>query len=62
MEDLSKSLPNATFKFGDAYDAFQSLIDRPYLYGATCYPSWNSLRKLIFFKLQDRNGFDRCRV
>ncbi|XP_042422125.1 GDSL esterase/lipase At1g74460-like [Zingiber officinale] len=33
LDDLSNSLPNATFKFGDAYDAFQSLIDRPYLYG-----------------------------
>ncbi|XP_074565765.1 GDSL esterase/lipase At1g74460 [Curcuma longa] len=33
LDNLSNSLPNATFKFGDAYDAFQSLIDRPYLYG-----------------------------
>lgn len=50
MDDLSKSLPNATFKFGDAYDAFQSLIDRPYLYGAY-YASWNSLGKSLSIRI-----------
>lgn len=33
LDDLSNTLPNASFKFGDAYDAFQSLIDRPYMFG-----------------------------
>ncbi|EHA8592438.1 GDSL esterase/lipase [Cocos nucifera] len=33
IEKLSSSLPNATFKFGDAYDFFQELIDRPSMYG-----------------------------
>ncbi|KAJ4761491.1 GDSL esterase/lipase [Rhynchospora pubera] len=33
MKDLSSSLPNATFRFGDAYDAFQDLINRPTVYG-----------------------------
>ncbi|XP_020089910.1 GDSL esterase/lipase At1g74460 [Ananas comosus] len=32
LSDLASSLPNSTFKFGDAYDAFQDLINRPYLY------------------------------
>ncbi|PAN24965.1 hypothetical protein PAHAL_4G265300 [Panicum hallii] len=30
---LSSSLPNATFRFGDAYDYFQDIIDRPYMHG-----------------------------
>uniref|UniRef100_A0A0D9WNK8 GDSL esterase/lipase n=1 Tax=Leersia perrieri TaxID=77586 RepID=A0A0D9WNK8_9ORYZ len=30
---LSSSLPNATFRFGEAYDYFQDLINRPYMYG-----------------------------
>ncbi|CAL9761977.1 unnamed protein product [Musa acuminata subsp. burmannicoides] len=33
LGNLSNTLPNATFRFGDAYDSFQDLIDRPYMYG-----------------------------
>jgi len=33
LERLSASLPNATFRFGEAYDYFQDIIDRPYMYG-----------------------------
>ncbi|KAK8934310.1 GDSL esterase/lipase [Platanthera zijinensis] len=33
IETLSRTLPNATFKFGDAYDVFQDLIDNPETYG-----------------------------
>ena len=33
MARLSSSLPNATFRFGDAYDYFQDIIDRPYMHG-----------------------------
>jgi phospholipase/lecithinase/hemolysin len=33
LERLSTSLPNATFRFGEAYDYFQDIIDRPYMYG-----------------------------
>ncbi|KAK8959161.1 GDSL esterase/lipase [Platanthera guangdongensis] len=29
IETLSRTFPNATFKFGDAYDVFQDLIDNP---------------------------------
>ncbi|KAH0455927.1 hypothetical protein IEQ34_015959 [Dendrobium chrysotoxum] len=33
LETLSKTLPNATYLFGDAYDIFQDLINRPEIYG-----------------------------
>ncbi|RRT56869.1 hypothetical protein B296_00009019 [Ensete ventricosum] len=33
LGNLSNTLPNATYRFGDAYDSFQDLIDRPYMYG-----------------------------
>ncbi|KAI4976026.1 hypothetical protein ZWY2020_049633 [Hordeum vulgare] len=33
IKELSASLPNATFQFGDVYDYFQDIIDRPYMHG-----------------------------
>ncbi|OVA09814.1 Lipase [Macleaya cordata] len=33
LDDLSSTLPNATFKFGDAYDVVADVIDNPYKYG-----------------------------
>ncbi|GJN41195.1 hypothetical protein PR202_gn00540 [Eleusine coracana subsp. coracana] len=30
---LSSELANATFRFGEAYDFFQDIIDRPYMHG-----------------------------
>lgn len=33
LENLSKTLPNATYQFGDAYNIFQDLINRPEIYG-----------------------------
>ncbi|XP_072952651.1 GDSL esterase/lipase At1g74460 [Typha angustifolia] len=33
FDNLSSSLSNATFRFGDAYDYFQDLINRPNMYG-----------------------------
>lgn len=33
IQGLSASLPNATFQFGDAFDYFQDIINRPYKYG-----------------------------
>ncbi|KAJ6801706.1 GDSL esterase/lipase-like [Iris pallida] len=33
LVNLSSTLPNATFLFGDAYDFFQDMIDRPQVYG-----------------------------
>ncbi|WOK94256.1 GDSL esterase/lipase [Canna indica] len=33
LDNLSSTLPNATFRFGDAYDSFQDLINRPYMFG-----------------------------
>lgn len=33
LDDLSSSLPNATFKFGDAYDVVNNVISNPYNYG-----------------------------
>jgi phospholipase/lecithinase/hemolysin len=33
IERLSSSLPNATFQFGDVYDYFQDIINRPYMHG-----------------------------
>ncbi|PKA47101.1 GDSL esterase/lipase [Apostasia shenzhenica] len=33
LETLSRTLPNATFQFGDAYDIFQDLINQPEIYG-----------------------------
>ncbi|XP_020597190.1 GDSL esterase/lipase At1g74460-like, partial [Phalaenopsis equestris] len=35
IENLSKTLPNATFQFGDAYNIFLDLINRPEIYGFT---------------------------
>ncbi|KAE8124023.1 hypothetical protein FH972_018935 [Carpinus fangiana] len=33
LEDLSAKLPNASFKFGDAYDVVNDVITNPYKYG-----------------------------
>uniref|UniRef100_A0A453R6D4 GDSL esterase/lipase n=2 Tax=Aegilops tauschii subsp. strangulata TaxID=200361 RepID=A0A453R6D4_AEGTS len=33
IKQLAASLPNATFQFGDVYDYFQDIIDRPYMHG-----------------------------
>lgn len=33
MQDLSATLPNATFRFGDAYDVVQDVINNPHRYG-----------------------------
>ncbi|XP_057952037.1 GDSL esterase/lipase At1g74460 [Malania oleifera] len=33
LENLSSSLPNASFKFGDAYDVVSNVIKNPYKYG-----------------------------
>ncbi|KAL0908478.1 hypothetical protein M5K25_022975 [Dendrobium thyrsiflorum] len=35
LENLSRTLPNVTFKFGDAYSFFQKIIDQPKTYGFT---------------------------
>lgn len=39
MEDLSNTLPNATFKFGDAYDVVQDVINNPEEHGAPTNPT-----------------------
>lgn len=33
VEDLSNKLPNATFRFGDAYDVVNNVITNPGKYG-----------------------------
>ncbi|MQM00708.1 hypothetical protein Taro_033451, partial [Colocasia esculenta] len=33
LQNLSRTLPNATFRFGDAYDVVQDVIDNPVKYG-----------------------------
>ncbi|GAB2221086.1 hypothetical protein Droror1_Dr00012253, partial [Drosera rotundifolia] len=33
MDELSQSLPNATFKFGDTYDVVNDVVSNPYNYG-----------------------------
>lgn len=33
VEDLSSKLPNATFRFGDAYDVVNNVITNPGKYG-----------------------------
>lgn len=34
LQDLSAKLPNASYRFGDAYDVVDDVISNPYKYGA----------------------------
>lgn len=35
LENLSKSLPNATYRFGDGYDVVNNVIKNPKKYGVS---------------------------
>lgn len=40
LEDLSKNLPNASYRFGDGYDVVDNVIKNPSKYGASPYQKY----------------------
>lgn len=50
VSQLSSSLPNATFKFGDAYDVVNDLITNPNKYGETY--GWTTFPTLFSLSFQ----------
>lgn len=49
LNDLSNNLPNASFKFGDAYDVVNDVISNPSKYGKSFF-FFFSVSKLIVFE------------